>query len=229
MTARTIETIGGISIDKFDGESTIFFASGMNIDADGAPKAYHQNDDLALDDLANAGSPGNWWAIATNEGGEPFIQDNDSPAPGYYVSYTALEDKTKENWDQTKYPDASIMPYVVMPGHDLFGEKMGDFCYVVNFANSKSCGAILGDIGPDNEIGEGSIALADLLKIPSDPRTGGIDKDVVYIIFPKTSEGWPVDLDRIQSKASKLFKDWGGFAKLEKAGYSMVNKDQKDQ
>jgi hypothetical protein len=84
MTARTIETIGGVNIDKFDGESIIFFASGMNIDADGAPTAYHQNDDLALDDLANAGSEGNWWAIATNEGGEPFIQDDDSPAPGYY-------------------------------------------------------------------------------------------------------------------------------------------------
>lgn len=232
MTARTIETIGSVDIDKFDGESTIFFASGMSIDADGAPTAYHQNNEMALDDLANAGSPGDWWGIATNESGEPFIQEDQDPAPGYYVSCTALENETKEEWDQTRWPNASIVPYVVVPNHDLFEGQMGNFCYVVNFANGKGCGAILGDIGPDDEAGEGSIALADLLEIPSEPRTGGVDKNVVYIIFPKTSEGWPVDLDRIQSRASELFKNWGGFAKLRMAGYEMVSegtRNQKDQ
>lgn len=43
----------------------------------------------------------------------------------------------------------------------------------------------VGDVGPDDKIGEGSICLAEALGIPSDPRTGGTQQPKVVIQF------WP--------------------------------------
>ena len=48
-----------IPIGHFAGNSAFFYESGMTIDADGAPNAYHPGN-LGLDDLANAGAPGRW-------------------------------------------------------------------------------------------------------------------------------------------------------------------------
>jgi hypothetical protein len=43
-----------------------FYESGLAIDADGAPRAYHPNDRLGLDSLAHADHRGNWWALVTD-------------------------------------------------------------------------------------------------------------------------------------------------------------------
>ena len=73
----------------------------MDIDADGSPHAYHPNGSPpGLDYLANAGSPGNWWGIATDNqksSGNPVVQDSSDPAPGFYVATTALID-TSKSW-----------------------------------------------------------------------------------------------------------------------------------
>jgi len=44
-----------------------FYKSELTIDADGAYRAYHPKN-IGLDYLANAGSPGNWWALVTDNG-----------------------------------------------------------------------------------------------------------------------------------------------------------------
>lgn len=44
--------------------------------------------------------------------------------------------------------------------------------------------AVVGDIGPHTKIGEGSIALAEALGIPSSPNTGGVDGGVDFSIQP---------------------------------------------
>ena len=46
--------------------SAFFFEAGMHIDADGAYRAYHPISSKGLDYLANAGKPGNWWALVTD-------------------------------------------------------------------------------------------------------------------------------------------------------------------
>src|SRR6516162_11107926 len=61
-----------------------FFVSGMTIDADGAPNAYNPGD-TGLDALANAGSPSHWDGIVSDREGNPFIQQETDPFPGYYV------------------------------------------------------------------------------------------------------------------------------------------------
>ena len=75
-----------------------FFVSGMAIDADGSPNAYHP-DDTGLDALANAGEPGHWNGIITDREGNPLIQQESDPFPGYYISCTSLSDETKKFTD----------------------------------------------------------------------------------------------------------------------------------
>ena len=57
------EPEGEIPIWHLPGSPVFFYEAGMTIDADGAPNAYHP-DNTGLDDLRNAGAPGNWEGLA---------------------------------------------------------------------------------------------------------------------------------------------------------------------
>jgi Fungal chitosanase of glycosyl hydrolase group 75 len=92
----------------------------------------------------------------------------------------------------------------------LFEAEVGDFGFVVNSLNGKSCGCIFADTDPGDVIGEGSIALAIALGINADPKKGGINDGLGYIVFPGTKCGWPLSADEIRQKATKLFDNWGG-------------------
>jgi hypothetical protein len=122
-----------IPIGRLSGSSAFFYESGMTIDADGAPNAYHP-DNTGLDDLANAGTPGRWEGLAKDADGEPIIQGPNDPFPGYYVSATALADRSKPANDPTRYVDASKIPFVVLPGGMArqLGARPGDFAVVFN-------------------------------------------------------------------------------------------------
>ena len=155
-----------IPIGRLPGSSAFFYESGMTIDADGAPNAYHP-DNTGLDDLANAGSPGSWEGLAKDADGEPIIQGPNDPYPGYYVSAAALADRLCPFNDPTRYVDASKIPFVVLPGGMArqLGARPGDFAIAFNQRNGKSSYAIFGDVGPYDRIGEGSVALAENLGI----------------------------------------------------------------
>lgn len=189
-----------------------FFVSGMTIDADGAPNAYHP-DDTGLDELTNAGAPGHWNGVITDRYGNPLIQGTSDPFPGYYISCTALADETKKFTDPTRYVDASKVPYVALPQDvaDSGGARLGDFAVVLNLRNGKSSYAIYADIG---NMGEGSIALAENLGIRSDARRGGQSNAILYLFFPGSGDGRPRTIAEIQSEGEKLLYDWGGMKKL---------------
>ncbi len=72
------------------------------------------------------------------------------------------------------------------------------------------CGGIVGDIGPHGKYGEASIAVANVMEIPSSPKNGGIDDGCTYIIFPDTSVGWPRDVQELQTTAEGLYSSWNG-------------------
>lgn len=185
-----------------------FFVSGMTIDADGSPNAYHPND-TGLDELANAGSPAHWDGIITDRHGSPFIQQESDPFPGYYISCTSLADRTKEFADPTRYVDASKIPYVVLPQDvaDRGGARLGDFAFVMNLRNRQSSFAIYADIGT---VGEGSIALAEALGIRPDARYGGASNGILYLLFPGSGNLQPRTIDEIQREGDKLLYQWGG-------------------
>jgi Fungal chitosanase of glycosyl hydrolase group 75 len=198
-----------------------FFISGMTIDADGSPNAYHPidaandgADDAGLDALANAGKPGDWNGIITDRDGDPLIQQERDPYPGYYISCTSLSDKTKTFSDPTRYVDASKIPYVVLPQEiaDRGGARLGDFAVVVNLGNGKSSFAIYADIGT---LGEGSVALANALGIQSDARHGGESDGILYLLFPGSGNRRPRTIGEIQSAGEKLLIDqWDEMTKV---------------
>jgi len=191
----------------------------MAIDADGAFRAYHPNNENGLDSSEHAGHPGNWWALATDTGtpkGRPVLQNKNDPAPGFYVSMTSLFDASiTDERNPRRFVDAVSIPYVVLPPKGFKYAKLGDFANVVNLRNGKVADAIVADeSAPDLPMGEGSIALARALSIDSDPRSGGIEKDVVYVIYPNSGNGKPRALDEIVSASQAHFKRWGGLPTL---------------
>ncbi len=188
-----------------DGQAFLF-VSGMTIDADGAPNAYHPNDS-GLDDLANAGGPGNWNGIVTGEDDIPLLQQDTDPFTGYYISCTSLSDLTKDFSDPRRYVDASKIPYIALPQElaDREGLRLGDLGLIVNLRNGDSSYAIYADIGT---FGEGSIALADALGISSDARDGGQSDGILYLLFPGSGNQQPRTMGEIEAEGEKLISPW---------------------
>ena len=165
------------------------FESGMAIDADGSPRAYHP-ENTGLDDLKHGGYPGNWWGVATSNElatGEPLVQMASDPAPGFYVSTTSLIDERFEYQNPLRYVNAEEIPYFVLPDHFSPAIKLGDIAWIYNTHNELHSFAVFADVGPD--VGEGSIYLAKKLGINHDPRYGGIDSGILYFIFEGSGNG----------------------------------------
>jgi hypothetical protein len=207
---RDGEITGEVPIWRMDGRNAYFFETGMTIDADGAPNAYNP-DNTGLDDLANAGEPGHWVALAVDRTtGRPYLQGPENPFPGYYISMTALWDRSKAPGDPRRFVDATAIPYIVLP-HDLAmetGTHLGDFAMVFNPRNGSSSPAIFADIGPS--VGEGSIALAENLGIRADARRGGARGGILYLVFPGSGNGEPRPADEIAHEAARLIESLGG-------------------
>lgn len=194
--------IGGVELTLIDG--VLRWSSGLAIDADGAPRAYAPSESglSVLDHLANAGHPGNWWGLATDTGsrdGRPVIQGAGDPAPGYYVSTTALVDRAYPPASQRRYVDSSTVPYLAIPPElRVAGVKLGDVARVSY--RDQWCEAIVADIGPRGKVGEGSIALANALGINGSPKHGGVGRGVDVVLWVGSSRGWPRTRDSIRAQ-----------------------------
>ena len=197
------------------------FRAKMSICADGAPRAYHRNDALALDYLANAGRPGNWWALVTDANGDPVVQAQGDPAPGFFVSTTALTNPNTPADKPARFIDATTIPYIVLPGH-RYGQfttarplRLGDVGVAYNIANGRVCLAQCCEAGPATKIGEGSIALATALGINSSAKNGGTSaRQIVYVAFPGSGIGRGLSAPEINARAAPLFDSWGGLARI---------------
>ena len=207
----------------------LFWTCPLAIDADGSPLAYHPSGSPpGLDYLANAGSPGNWWGIACTSAGVPYIQKDTDPAPTFYVSTTSLQDGGKAVSDPNRYVDSGTWPFIVLPSKPSFSpiQRLGDVACVFNNKNGKSSWAVYADVGPSNQIGEGSIALADALGLNSDPKKGGIStEDIAMVFWPGSKIAWPATQEELSTQAWFLFTKWGGFA-TAKIALPQINWDQ---
>jgi hypothetical protein len=209
----TVATVGGSKpVFKLKDNTALFFRADLAVDADGAPRAYHPtNDKIALDFKAN-GFP---FAVV-HVNGKPHIQGPTDPAPGFFVSMTSLEDKTKAVTDPRRYVNSEEIPYIVLPP-GLVGNgkaKRGDFAIVINKQKGKSSFAILADIGPKANLGEGSIALAAALDAKKNPKTGGPVVDLIYVVFPGSGNGKPRSLEEISRGGEAAFDEFGGMEQV---------------
>ncbi|HEV2577597.1 MAG TPA: hypothetical protein VGU25_10335 [Acidobacteriaceae bacterium] len=145
----------------------------MDVDVDGAPRAYGPPGSDALDYLSNAHSRGRprapivGYMVEDEPPHRPVVQGPHDPAPGYYVSQTAFADESVENErDPRKYVDATAINYVVLGKKARrMGARLGDFVAVYSRRTHRSVFGIVGDNGnPSGD--EGSLHLLRALGYP---------------------------------------------------------------
>lgn len=78
--------------------------------------------------------------------------------------------------------------YIVFPPpviEAVEGIVLGCQCHAHNLTNGLDTDAVAGDVGPKHKIGEGSVAVADALKVPDSPVNGGEDRHVIIVtVYP---------------------------------------------
>jgi hypothetical protein len=211
---------------RFPDSDAYFYATQhMEIDADGAPNAYHPQD-KGLDAITNAGFPnGGWKGVLVadpSEPSRPFVQP-DGEFAGYFVAKTSLQDKTRSETDPARYVDARTVPYIVFPGAfmALSGTGgYGDLAMVRLLSGEKQSPAVVADGGPrEAPLGEVSIALAENLGGHNVNPRNGAGKPIgtfVYVIFPKSrfQPAWPVDPIEMERQAIARLSVLGGWDKI---------------
>ena len=142
----------------------------MDVDVDGAPRAYGPPGSETLDYLSNAHTMGRadapvvGYLLEDAPPHRPVVQGPQDPAPGYYVSQTAFEDDSVENErDPRRYVDATKINYVVLGNEARSrGARLGDFVAVYSKRTHRSVFGIVGDSGnPSGD--EGSLHLLQAL------------------------------------------------------------------
>ena len=105
-------------------------------------------------------------------------------------------------------------PFIVVPGaftHAHDAVKPGDYALVV-FGDA-IYPAIVGDVGPNDKVGEASLRIAKQINALSTPYNRPVsDLKVTYIIFPETADKpfGPPDLEKLQARCDTLVKEIGG-------------------
>lgn len=168
-------------------DGSISFTGEFCVDADGSPNAYGP-DGKGLDFLANAGHPGSWWGIVTDELGYPVLQGESDPSPGHYISTTSYQRKEFHASDPRRYLDSEKVVYIVVPAplaRAAEGIVLGCKCEIIDTRTGASVEGVVGDLGPATHLGEASIAAARSLQINPDPKGGGCgDKSFRYTFWP---------------------------------------------
>jgi hypothetical protein len=208
-------------------DSTAYFylVDGMEIDADGAPNAYHP-DDKGIDALANAGFPHGAWRsilmVDPHRPDRPFIQP-DGEFKGFFVSMTTLQDLSLSVRDIHRYVDATQVPYLVFPGA-FFAMKgtgnFGDLGAARQLRTGKESPFIVADKGPRSApLGEVSVRLAENLgghNVSPRHGTGAPRGPFVYVVFPKSKSQppWPVTAEQLQQRVQALLTALGGWDRI---------------
>mgnify|MGYP003694724771 CR=1 FL=1 len=89
--------------------------------------------------------------------------------------------------------------------------KLGDYALVI-FGNS-IYPALVGDVGPNDKVGEASLRIAKEINTLSTPYNRPVsDLKVTYLIFPDTADKpfGPPDLEKLQARCETLVKEIGG-------------------
>ena len=105
-------------------------------------------------------------------------------------------------------------PYIVIPGaftHGKDSAKTGDYAAVIY--GDAIYPAIVGDIGPNDKVGEASFRIGKQINPQTTPYNRPVsDLKVTYLVFPGTADPQfgPPDLEKLQDRCQKLVDEIGG-------------------
>jgi hypothetical protein len=108
--------------------------------------------------------------------------------------------------------DAEKVPYIVVPepsrlwDHRADGVRGGSVAAVIH--GDRVQYAVVGDTGPRDIIGEASYATAKSLGIRPDPRGGGTDDDVTYVVFPDSGVPSAGDREATAERGEELAREF---------------------
>ena len=180
-----------IQLPPRNSDGSYTFVAGMAVDADGSPRAYGPPGTKPLDNLANAGQPGNWWGIVTDTGtpeGEPVVQKQCDPFPGYYVSSTSYRHEGFPQRDPRAWVDSENVIFIVLPSHwrkEAKGVVLGCLAKIRDKKTGNACNGVVADFGPVGKLGEASIAAAKFFGLDPSPKHGGTsEKRFEYTFHP---------------------------------------------
>jgi hypothetical protein len=160
-----------------------------------------------------------WHGVVASGQNEPVVQGPGDPAPGFYVSQTSLFDRgIADRTNPRRYVDSCEIPYIALPPSVLAatGVAMGDLAAVQRPDTGALAFAIVADVGPATQLGEGSVKLAQLLGHnpirPGNPPRAilGLSRDVIYLLFSGSGTGDVMRLEEIETKGAALLEAWGG-------------------
>jgi hypothetical protein len=158
------------------------------------------------------------------------------PVDGFLVSATSLHKRNiTDVCDISNYVDALTVPALVLPkgesGFFTRGARVGDLAVVMLPNSTSPVFAVVGDTGPKNELGEGSVALAGKLLGKTEPpknydeirgrrefvgRGWVVPRSFVLIFSRTLDEQNPfMTTERINEAAKRKFENWGGVARLQ--------------
>jgi hypothetical protein len=105
-------------------------------------------------------------------------------------------------------------PFIVVPGSFTKGgdaAHVGDYAVVI--AGNTIYPAIVGDVGPNDRVGEASLRIAKEVNALSNPNNRAMSElKATYIVFSGTADSsWgPPDLEKLQARCEALVKEIGG-------------------
>lgn len=200
MSDDVLMKISGIPV-YWDGE-VIEYTGENTCCADGSPRCYGPEgcSPEPLDYLGNAGYEDNWWGVAIDSHGNPYVQHKGNvamhPYPSLYVSCTAYYFKDFPEYDCRRWVDAEKVQYAVIPSsvRSAVGPKfLGCRAQITDMEYNKVLECVCAEIGPSTHMGESSIAACKHFGLNPCPKSGGSSNmhRWLYRFWPGVpAEGW---------------------------------------